>query len=148
MKTLLQRVQSATVSVDDTVVGSCGKGLLIFAGFGHDDTPEIVEKLWKKIYALRMFADETGKTNCSLHDINGDVLIVSQFTLYADTHRGHRPSFVQAAPADTAKALYQQLIACAHRDLGTERVGTGIFGADMLVDIQNDGPFTLMLESD
>ena len=148
MRALIQRVESASVEVGGEVVGSCGAGYLVLLGVGHTDTEALAEKLWKKILNLRIFADENGKTNLSLAAVDGSVLIVSQFTLFADAHRGNRPSFTDAAGAEQANALYEHMCALAERDLGPERVGRGIFGADMRVSLVNDGPFTVMLDTD
>ena len=148
MRALIQRVESARVEVDGEVVGSCGAGYLILLGVCHADTAELAEKLWKKIFALRIFADDAGKTNRSLTDVGGEVLIVSQFTLYANCRHGNRPSFTDAAPAELANSLYEHVCALAERDLGAAHVGRGIFGADMRVSLVNDGPFTVMLDTD
>lgn len=144
MRALLQRVSEASVSVSGEVVGSCGHGLLVLLGVGGDDTEENARLLWNKIWRLRIFADEQGKTNRSLADIDGEVLIISQFTLFADCRRGNRPSFTDAAPAEQGKRLYEQFCSLAERD--ARHVGRGIFGADMQVSLTNDGPFTVWLE--
>ena len=146
MKALVQRVASASVDVGATRVSKIGPGLLVFVGVTHDDTEAKAEKLWRKVRDLRIFADEAGLTNCSLADVGGSVLIVSQFTLYADTRKGHRPSFVAAAGRELGEKLYGHMVAAARADLGDERVGAGIFGADMLVALENDGPFTVIVE--
>ena len=145
MRALLQRVSKAQVEVDHKVVGSCGPGLLVFLGVGNQDTPEVAQRLWNKIYRLRIFADDEGKTNLSLADVGGEALVVSQFTLYADCRRGHRPSFTDAAPAAQGQAIYEQFCAYAKRDVA--HVGQGVFGADMQVSLVNDGPFTVWLEA-
>lgn len=144
MRAILQRVTEASVSVSGRVVGSCGQGLLILLGVGHHDTEESARKLWDKIWRLRIFPDEQGKTNRSLADIDGEVLIVSQFTLFADCRRGNRPSFTDAAPAEQGERLYEYFCSLAKRD--ASHVGRGVFGADMQVSLVNDGPFTVWLE--
>ena len=144
MRALLQRVTEASVSVSGDVVGSCGPGLLILLGVGHEDTEENARLLWNKVWRLRIFSDEQGKTNRSLADIDGEVLIISQFTLFADCRRGNRPSFTDAAPANQGKRLYEQF--CAMAECDARHVGRGIFGADMQVSLVNDGPFTVWLE--
>lgn len=148
MRALIQRVERAAVEVAGEVVGSCGVGYLVLLGVGCTDTEQSADKLWKKILNLRIFADAAGKTNLSLADVDGGVLIVSQFTLFADTRRGNRPSFTDAAGADTAERLYAYVCTLAEHDLGSARVGRGIFGADMRVSLVNDGPFTVMLDTD
>lgn len=147
MRALVQRVENASVAVMGSVVGSCGWGLLVLLGVGPDDDEHVTERLWHKIRDLRVFADEAGKTNRSLVDVGGDVLVVSQFTLYADMHRGNRPSFAGAAAPGPAEALYERFCELAEDDLGLEHVGRGVFGAKMHVSLVNDGPFTLMLDS-
>lgn len=144
MRALIQRVRSARVEVDDKTVGSCAQGLLIFLGVGQDDTSKNAQVLWDKILHLRIFADAQGKTNLSLADVGGEVLVVSQFTLYADCRKGNRPSFVQAAPAELGRRLYEEFCDLAERDVS--HVGRGVFGADMQVSLTNDGPFTVWLE--
>jgi D-tyrosyl-tRNA(Tyr) deacylase len=147
MRALLQRVSRASVSVDDRIVGASGPGLLILLGVGHADTPATVDALARKIVELRIFADDAGRTNRSLLDIDGDALVVSQFTLYADTRHGRRPGFTDAAGPDLAEALYERF-ADALRDAGVERVETGVFGAEMAVELVNDGPFTVWLDTE
>ena len=146
MKAVIQRVTQAQVRIEGNVVGSIGKGCLILLGVGQGDSEEQVEKLWSKIFRMRIFADENGKTNLSLGDVAGEVLVVSQFTLYADCRRGNRPSFTKAGSPDSANALYERFVELARRDV--ERVETGEFGADMQVSLQNDGPFTILLDTD
>jgi len=147
VRALLQRVSRASVSVGDRTVGATGPGLLILLGVGHADTPATVDALARKVVELRIFADEGGRTNRSLLDIGGDALVVSQFTLYADTHRGRRPGFTDAAGPDLAETLYERF-ADALRDAGVERVETGVFGAEMAVELVNDGPFTVWLDTE
>ena len=146
MRALVQRVRSASVDVDGARVAEIGPGLLVFVGVTHSDTVHGAERLWGKVRDLRIFSDGNGLTNLSLADVSGSVLLVSQFTLYADTHKGHRPSFVAAAGRELGESLYEHMVAAARADLGDERVGAGIFGADMLVSLENDGPFTVMVE--
>lgn len=144
MRALIQRVNQASVSVDGQVIGSCNKGLLILLGVGQDDTATNAQRLWDKIFRLRIFSDEMGKTNLSLADVGGEVLVVSQFTLFADCRRGNRPSFVEAAPPKLAEELYEHFCALARKDVS--HVAQGVFGADMQVALVNDGPFTVWLE--
>lgn len=146
MRALVQRVERASVEVAGELVGSCGAGYLVLLGVSAEDTDAACDKLWHKVRDLRIFADEEGKTNLSLADVGGEVLVVSQFTLYADTRKGHRPSFTGAARGDLAERLYERFCALAVADLGAERVGRGVFGAMMRVSLVNDGPFTVMLE--
>ncbi|MCY7419628.1 MAG: D-tyrosyl-tRNA(Tyr) deacylase [Chloroflexi bacterium] len=145
MRLLLQRVTRAEVRVDHAVVGSIGPGLLVFVGIGHGDTPQIVGAMVDKTLGLRIFRDEGGRTNRSLVDVAGELLAVSQFTLYADTRKGRRPSFLDAAPPDLGDGLYR-----AYADAVAARgitVARGVFGAEMAVDLVNDGPFTIWLDS-
>jgi len=145
VRLLLQRVTRAEVRVDDSVVGSIGPGLLVFVGIGHGDTPEIVRAMVDKTLGLRIFRDEAGRTNRSLVDVAGELLAVSQFTLYADTRKGRRPSFLDAASPDLGAALYGAYAdAVAAQGITLAR---GIFGAEMDVDLVNDGPFTIWLDS-
>ncbi len=144
MRCLLQRVTSASVTVDGDVIGRTGSGLLVLACAMHDDTEANVASMARKLVSLRIFQDEAGKTNRSILDVGGSALIVSQFTLAADTSRGNRPGFSQAAPPDTGRRLYELL--CEQVvDLGVP-VETGRFGADMQVSLVNDGPMTIWLE--
>lgn len=145
MKFLIQRVNNAKVTVDGNVTGSIGKGYLVFIGIGAEDTKEIADKLIKKMMGLRIFADENGKTNISVTDVNGELLLVSQFTLYADCKKGNRPSFVKAGQPELANELYEYIIAECSKFINVQ---TGIFGADMKVELENDGPFTIMLDSE
>ena len=147
VRALIQRVTQANVSVSGENVGSCGKGLLILLGVGHDDDEATATKLWNKISGLRIFEDENGKTNLSLADVAGEALVVSQFTLYANCRRGRRPSFTDAAGPELANNLYERFCGLVEADLGAEHVGRGIFGAMMEVSLVNDGPFTIWLDT-
>lgn len=145
MKVVLQRVSKAEVSVDGNVVGSIERGFLLLLGVGDTDTTEIAERMVDKICKLRIFEDENGKTNLSLADVDGQLLIVSQFTLYADCKKGNRPSFIRAGAPKLAKELYEYAIARFQERVMT--VECGSFGAHMEVSLVNDGPFTLVLDS-
>ena len=146
MRALLQRTSGASVAVDGEVVGSIGSGLVVFVGVGPADDEATADTLARRITELRIFRDVDGRTNSSLVDVGGAVLLVSQFTLFADTRRGRRPGFTGAAPPDQAERLYER-VGAALRDLGVE-VATGRFGAEMAVDLTNDGPFTIWLDTD
>ena len=141
MRAVVQRVTSAQVDIDGETVGSIGRGIVILLGIGHEDTEDQAERLWSKIGRLRIFEDESGKTNLSLADVGGEVLVVSQFTLFASCKRGNRPSFTDAGSPDDAKLLYEWFVERARR------VETGRFGAYMDVSLVNDGPFTLWLDT-
>ena len=145
MRIVLTTVLSASVSIDDEVVGEIGKGFCLLVGFTQGDNKEIVDKMVDKLLSLRVFPDENGLTNLSLHDVNGEILSVSQFTLYADLSKGRRPSFVNAMKPDEAKELYKYFNEQISFFYGA--VKTGIFGADMKVSSVNDGPFTVILDS-
>ena len=144
MRVVLQRVSSASVTVDSRVVGSIGRGLLLLVGFTATDTADIADWMADKIATLRIFADDSGKMNLSLGEVGGAALIVSQFTLYGDTAKGRRPSFVTAASPDVAVPLYERFVE-AFRVRG-HSTATGEFGAMMKVELVNDGPVTLVLE--
>ena len=145
MKALIQRVSSASVSVDGVCCASVSRGFLVFLGVTHGDTEAVAEKLAEKIRKLRIFEDENGKTNLSIEDVAGELLVVSQFTLYADCRGGNRPGFENAAEPSYAKNIYEYFLSyCESR---FRSVGHGIFGADMKVSLVNDGPFTIMLET-
>ena len=144
MRAVLQRVTTGSVSVDNEVVAQIGLGYVILLGIGPDDTPEIARELADKAAYLRVFEDEAGKMNLSLLDVNGQAIVVSQFTLYADTSRGRRPSFINAARPDLAEPLVD-VFAERLREFGIA-TQQGVFGAHMVVDIRNDGPVTILLE--
>ena len=139
MKALIQRVSEASVEVDGQRVAEIGQGLLVLLGITHSDGMDDVAWLGRKIPALRIFEDEAGLMNRSVQDIGGSVLVVSQFTLYADTHKGNRPSFVAAARPEHAEPLYEALVRHLRDALGASRIGTGVFGAEMKVRLLNDG---------
>ena len=145
MRLLIQRVRSASVAVDEAVAGAIGSGLVVLVGVGPDDDAGLARSLADKVVDLRIFRDEGGFTNRSLLEVGGDVLAVSQFTLFADVRRGRRPSFIGAAPPDRAEALYREFVA------GVEtrgvRVACGVFGAEMKVALVNDGPMTIWIDS-
>lgn len=146
MRVLLQRVKHAQVKVDGEIVGNIQKGYVLFVGITHDDTEAIAQRLAKKCVDLRIFEDENEKMNRGIEDIQGEILSISQFTLYADCRKGKRPGFTDAAKPDIAKPLYEYFNAQLEA-LGIH-VETGIFGADMKVELLNDGPVTIMLDSD
>jgi D-aminoacyl-tRNA deacylase len=145
MRALLQRVTGASVTVGDEVVGAIGPGVCAFVGVTHHDDVAVAQRLARRLWGLRIFPDDAGLTNRSAEDLGLDVLVVSQFTLYADTSRGRRPSFVAAAPPEQAEQLVQSLVA-ALQGLGA-KVATGRFRASMQVQLVNDGPFTIWLEA-
>ena len=145
MRALLQRVTRAEVRVDDVTIGAIGRGVVVFLGVGPADDDSTADGLARTVADLRIFADAEGRTNRSLLDVGGNVLVVSQFTLFADTRRGRRPGFSGAAPPDLAERLYLRF-AAALGDLGVT-VATGRFGAAMAVELVNDGPFTIWLET-
>lgn len=145
MKFVIQRVTHAEVEVEQEIIGSIQNGYLVLIGIAEDDTEEIADKLVKKLLGLRIFADENGKTNLSLKDVNGSLLLISQFTLYADCRKGNRPSFVNAGNPEKANELYEYIIEKCRDDVPD--VQTGSFGADMKISLLNDGPFTIILDS-
>ena len=145
MKLILQRVTSAQVAVDNTIVGSCQKGFCILVGISENDTASVIDKMANRIVNLRVFEDENGKMNKSLVDIQGSILLVSQFTLLADCNKGRRPSFIGAGNPVHAKNLFDTLILALRQQ--NVPVETGVFGADMQVEIHNDGPATFILEA-
>lgn len=144
MKFIVQRVRNAKVEVENEVTGKVDNGFLVLIGITHTDTKEIADYLIKKLVNLRVFEDDNGKMNLSLKDIKGSLLLVSQFTLYADCSGGNRPSFTMAAKPDFAKELYEYIISECKKKI--DKVETGIFGADMKVSLVNDGPVTIILE--
>ena len=145
MRIVLQRVAHASVTVDEKVIGKIQRGFLLLVGVTHDDAMEDMEYLVRKIVQMRIFEDEEGKLNRSIQDIGGEILSVSQFTLYADTKKGNRPSFSKAAPGDVALEMFEQFNGLL-RETGVP-VETGQFGADMKVELLNDGPVTILLDS-
>ncbi len=144
MRIVLQRVNHASVRVDGEICGQIGKGYLVLLGVGQEDTEENCRRLADKIINLRIFSDENDKINLSLNDVGGELLVVSQFTLYADCRKGNRPNFIQAGKPDEAERLYNYFVDYC-RSKG-KHVETGIFAADMKVSLENDGPFTVILE--
>lgn len=146
MKAVIQRVKYATVKVDNKIIGECKQGFMILLGVIDGDTENDADKLIKKIPVLRIFEDENGKMNKSLLDIDGEILVVSQFTLAADCSHGRRPSFIASAPPDIANELYEYLVG-ELKTAGVKNVQTGEFGADMAVELLNDGPVTIVLDS-
>lgn len=146
MKFVVQRVKNAQVNIEGKTVGKIEKGFMVLIGVTHTDTKEIADYLVKKLINLRIFEDENGKMNLSLKDVNGSLLLVSQFTLYADCSSGNRPSFIDAAKPDFANELYKYIIDECKKKI--DIVETGVFGADMKVGLVNDGPVTIILEYD
>lgn len=150
MRFVIQRVTEASVTVDRQTIGSIGKGFLVLIGVSQTDTQATADKMIKKLLGLRIFEDQNGKTNLSLQDVDGSLLLVSQFTLYADCRKGNRPSFINAGAPDLAENLYEYIITECQRQLSAipGKVQHGSFGADMKVSLLNDGPFTIILDSD
>ncbi len=146
MKFVIQRVSESSVKVDDEIIGQIGKGFMVLIGVGQNDTKETADKLIKKMIGLRIFEDENGKTNLSLADVNGELLLISQFTLYANCKKGNRPSFIESGAPALAEELYEYIIAKCRENVPI--VERGSFGADMKVSLINDGPFTIVLDSD
>ena len=146
MKFVIQRVLESSVKVDGNTIGQIGKGFMVLIGVGQDDTKEIADKMVKKMVGLRIFEDENGKTNLSLADVNGELLLISQFTLYANCKKGNRPSFIESGAPDMAEDLYEYIIAKCKESVSV--VERGSFGADMKVSLVNDGPFTIVLDSE
>ncbi len=146
MRFVIQRVNHASVTVDNQIVGQISKGFLVLIGVSHTDTKETADKLIKKMIGLRIFDDENGKTNLDLKTVQGELLLVSQFTLYADCKKGNRPSFTNAGAPEPANEIYEYIIAECKKQIDV--VECGIFGADMTVDLENHGPFTVILDSD
>lgn len=145
MKFLIQKVLEADVKIDGRINGKIDKGYVVFAGIAETDTKEIADKMLKKLVNLRLFEDEAGKTNLNLSAVHGEILFISQFTLYADCKKGNRPSFISAGKPDIAKPLYEYMIEVLRKEVPI--VEHGEFGADMKVSLVNDGPFTVMLDS-
>lgn len=145
MRFVIQRVTSANVSVNQETIGNIKKGFLVLIGIEDSDSKEIADKMIKKMIQLRIFEDSEGKTNLALKDVNGELLLISQFTLYADCKKGNRPSFVKAGNPDFANQMYEYIISECKKNI--EIVQTGSFGADMKVSLCNDGPFTIILDS-
>lgn len=146
MKLVIQRVKEASVSVDNTIIGSINKGFMVLLGVNDTDTIEIADKMVQKLLNLRIFEDENGKTNLDIKTVFGDLLIISQFTLYADCRKGNRPSFVKAGNPEMANKLYEYVISKCKEQISN--VEHGEFGAHMEVSLVNDGPFTIVLDSD
>ena len=146
MRAVLQRVTEASVTIDGQKVGEIGKGIMVLFGMLGTDTDKTIDYMLDKVINLRIFEDENGKTNLGLKDVGGSLLLISQFTLYADCKRGNRPSFVKAGAPDMAKELYEYIISKCKEEI--EIVEQGEFGADMKVELLNDGPFTVLLDSD
>ena len=146
MKAVIQRVRSASVEVDGETVGSCGHGLLVLLGVAPEDTEEDMERMVQKMVKMRIFTDENGKMNRSVQDIDGEMLVVSQFTLFANYKHGNRPDYLGAAAPDKANAMYEKFLARAATLV--RHVGHGVFGAPMQVSLVNDGPVTIVMESD
>lgn len=146
MRFVIQRVRSAKVVVEKNIVGQIGSGFLVFIGISQTDTEQIADKMVKKLIALRIFEDAEGKTNLDIKTVSGSLLLVSQFTLYADCKKGNRPSFTLAGAPDRAEALYEYILRLCKEEVPV--VEKGIFGADMKVSLTNDGPFTIILDSE
>lgn len=146
MRLVVQRVSHASVTVDEKKIGSIEKGFLVLIGISKTDTKDVADKLIKKLVGLRIFEDENGKTNLDLKSVSGSLLLVSQFTLYADCKKGNRPSFINAGEPEAANELYEYMIARCRQEIPV--VEHGMFGADMKVELLNDGPFTIILDSD
>lgn len=145
MKFVIQRVNRANVRISENTAGKINKGFLVFIGVSNEDTKAAADKMIKKLIGLRIFDDENGKTNLSLKDVKGELLLVSQFTLYADCKKGNRPSFMEVGSPDMANEMYEYIISECKKQISV--VETGEFGADMKVSLENDGPFTIVLDS-
>jgi len=145
MRFVVQRVTEASVAVEGKIIGQIGKGFLVLIGVSDSDTKEIADKMVKKLLGLRIFDDENDKINLSLSDVGGELLLISQFTLYANCKKGYRPSFIEAGAPDMANAMYEYIIEKCSEQFHVE---TGEFGTDMKVSLLNDGPFTIILDSD
>ena len=145
MRLVIQRVNHASVTVDGSVTGRIGRGYLVLLGVGQGDTEEMADRYARKLHNLRIFPDAEGKTNCSISEVQGELLVVSQFTLYADCRKGNRPSFTQAGSPQEAERLYEYFLEACRNEFG--KVEHGIFGAEMKVSLENDGPFTIIWDS-
>lgn len=145
MRFVIQRVTEASVTIDGKVKGQIGKGFVVLIGIGQEDNEAVADKLVQKLVNMRIFEDENGKTNLGLKEVDGELLLISQFTLYADCRKGNRPSFTKAGAPDEAKRLYEYIIAKCRQEVSVVEVGE--FGADMKVKLLNDGPFTVILDS-
>ena len=145
MRFVIQRVTNASVTVEGNITGQIEKGFLVLIGVSEDDTNEVADKMIKKLIGMRIFEDENGKTNLALADVGGSLLLVSQFTLYADCKKGNRPSFTKAGNPQMAEEMYEYIIAQCKKEVANVQVG--VFGADMKVQLLNDGPFTIVLDS-
>jgi D-aminoacyl-tRNA deacylase len=146
MIAVIQRVSQAAVRINGQITGEIGIGFMILLGITHNDTPEDIQWITKKIAGMRIFGDAEGKMNLALPDVNGDILLISQFTLHANSRKGNRPSFIEAARPEVAIPLYEQTIAALEAELG-KKIATGEFGADMKVSLVNDGPVTIIIDS-
>jgi len=146
MRFIIQRVSKSSVTVNENVIGQIQKGFMVLIGIGKDDTKETADKLIRKMISLRIFEDENGKANLSLAEVNGELLLISQFTLYAECKKGNRPSFINAGTPELAKELYEYIIEQCKKHIVV--VECGEFGADMKVDIVNNGPFTIIFDSE
>ena len=146
MKFVIQRVLEAKCQVDGNTTGEISQGFCVFIGVSESDTREIADKMIKKLIGMRIFSDENDKTNLSLKDVNGELLLISQFTLYANCRKGNRPSFIEAGKPELANELYEYIIAECKKEIPV--VESGIFGADMKISLINDGPFTIVLNSE
>ena len=146
MRFVVQRLTHASVTVDSQVIGKIGNGFMVLIGVADTDTREIADKMVKKLLGLRIFEDENGKTNLDIHTVEGELLLISQFTLYANCRHGNRPSFIEAGKPDMANEMYEYIIAKCKEQVPV--VEKGEFGADMKVELLNDGPFTILLDSD
>lgn len=146
MRMVIQRVREAQVAIEGKLHAAIGHGLLVLVGFEESDTEAILEKMAAKLSKMRLFGDAEGKMNLDIHEVGGSLMVVSQFTLYADIRKGNRPSFINAAPPAVAHALYETFVSMCKQHMGKE-VATGVFGADMQVSLLNDGPVTIMADS-
>lgn len=147
MKFLIQRVTHAKCTVNGEVTGEINNGLLVFIGIGRGDTTKIADKMISKLINMRIFEDENEKINLPLENINGELLLISQFTLYADCKKGNRPSFIESEAPQKAEMMYEYIINQCNQNNKVKKVATGIFGADMKISLENDGPFTIILDS-